>query len=332
MPKSILITGAAGYIGAMLCDQFSRAPELQKIIAIDLLPQPELLRGNDKIVWITADLSGSSWQRIADKYQPEVVIHCAWQIKELYGKRDLQRKLNIDGSRNLFTFAFRTPSVKKIIHFSTVSAYGAFAHNKLENRFTEEHPLLESQYLYAKEKIEAEKILTEIYNASGRSKQVFVVRPASITGPRGRKSVGKKGLLYMLDKVLPFVPVASGSWTRQYAHEDDVTDFIGLLTFNDIRDHKGYDALNLSAGDYVFGRDMARIFKKSVLPVLPFLVRVAFFCAWHGTRGKIPTGRGAWKYFCYSIPVSGEKAARDYGFEYSYNSKEALEKNEGRYA
>ena len=77
MPESILITGAAGYIGAMLADQFSRSPELEKIVAIDMKPCPELLRGNDKIVWITADLAGGAWQREAGRHQPEVFIHRA---------------------------------------------------------------------------------------------------------------------------------------------------------------------------------------------------------------------------------------------------------------
>ncbi len=331
MPKSILITGAAGYIGAMLADQFSRAPDLERIIAVDLKPCPELLRGNDKIVWISAELSQGAWQRTVERYRPEVVIHCAWQIAEIYGKRELQNRLNLEGSRSLFAFAFRTPSVKKVIHFSTVSTYGALVSNSLDDRFDESRPLSEGHYLYATEKIKAEKMLEEFYRVSSGGKQVFVIRPSSVTGPRGRNDVGKKGLLHMLDRVLPFVPVASRTWTRQYVHEDDLTNFVGLLVFNAIN-NKNYDVINLSAEDYIYGRDMAMIFKKRVLPVPAILVRWAFFLAWHLTHGRIPTGRGAWKYFCYSIPVTGVKATREYGFEYGFTSREALEKSEGRYA
>lgn len=332
MVKSILITGAAGYIGAMLADQFSRSPDLQKIIAIDIKPCPELLRGNDKIVWISADLSGGSWQREAARYQPEVFIHCAWQLKELYGSRGLQRKLNIEGTHNAFKFAFREPSVKKIIHFSTIAVYGAHPDNRLDQPFDEASPMRAKDYLYATEKIEAEEILQKFYQAAHGRKQVFVVRPATVTGPRERHMSGKKGLLHMLRNVMPFVPVASRSWCRQYVHEDDLTDIVALLTFNEVSGGAGYEIFIASPNDYILGRDFAKIFSKMAVPVPPMAVRAAFFAAWHFSGGKIPTGAGGWRYFSYPILVSGNKISDFYGFEYAYNSKEALDAEEGRYA
>lgn len=332
MPKSILITGAAGYIGAMLADQFSRSPELEKIVAIDIKPCPELLRGNDKIVWISADLSGGAWQREAARYSPEVFIHCAWQLKELYGRRDLQRRLNIEGTRNAFTFAFREPSVKKIIHFSTIAAYGAHPGNRLDQPFDETHPLRAKSYLYATEKIEAEEMLAKFDHDSHGKKQVLVIRPATVTGPRERYMSGKKGLLHMLQNVLPFVPVASKHWCRQYVHEDDLTNIVALLAFNEVSGGRGYEVFIASPNDYILGRDFAKIFGKRAVPVPPFLVRLAFFGAWHMTRGKIPTGAGGWRYFCYPILVRGDKISDFYGFEYAYTSRQALDAKEGRYA
>lgn len=332
MPKSILITGAAGYIGAMLADQFSRSPDLQKIVAIDLKPCPELLRGNDKIVWITADLSSGSWQRAAAKHAPEIFIHCAWQLKELYGNSELQRKLNIEGTRNAFTFAFRESSVKKIIHFSTIAAYGAYASNRLDAPLDENSALKEKEYRYATEKIEAEEMLARFYKDSHGVKQVLVIRPATVTGPRGRYMSGKKGLLHMLQNVLPFIPVATKHWCRQYVHEDDLTDMVALLTFNEVSGGRGYEVFIASPSDYILGRDFAEIFGKSAVPAPPIFVRLAFFAARHLTRGKIPTGAGGWRYFSHPIPVRGDKICDFYGFEYTYNSREALSGDEGRYA
>ncbi len=330
-PKIILITGAGGYVGAMLADQFSLSPDLEKIIAIDIKPMPELLRGNKKVIWITADLSGKGWQGIATQHRPEVIIHCAWQIKELYGQKDYQRKLNIEGSKNVFEFVFKQPTVRKLIYFSTVASYGAFPENSLNRLFIEEDPLRENEYLYGIEKKEAEYMLKKAYEVSDKTKQVFVLRPSSITGPRGRYMVGKKGLLYMLKNVLPFVPVAGPEWSRQYIHEDDVTDIVGLLTFNIIDGGRGYEIFNISPGDIVKAGDMGRVFRKRVLRVPPVLVRAAFYLAWHLTRGKIPTGYGGWKFLTYPLAVLGSKITQKYGFEYSYSSIESLEKNEGRY-
>jgi nucleoside-diphosphate-sugar epimerase len=332
MVKSILITGAAGYIGAMLADQFSRSPDLQKIVAIDLKPCPELLRGNDKIIWISAELSGSSWQREAARHNPEVFIHCAWQLKELYGRRELQRKLNIEGTRNAFTFAFREPSVKKIIYFSTIAVYGAHPENRLDQPFDETAAMRAQDYLYATEKMEAEEMLVKFWEDAHGRKQVFVVRPATVTGPRERHMSGKKGLLHMLRNVMPFVPVASKSWCRQYVHEDDLTDIVALLTFNEISDGKGYEVFIASPNDYILGRDFAKIFGKMAVSVPPICVRAAFFAAWHLSGGKIPTGAGGWRYFSYPIFVRGNKITDFYGFEYAYTSKEALDASEGRYS
>jgi nucleoside-diphosphate-sugar epimerase len=329
--KTILITGAAGYIGAMLADQFSKAPELERIIAIDKNPMPDLLKGNKKIFWLQAELSEGVWRDKVKIYKPEIVIHAAWQIRELYGQKALQRKLNIDATRKVFEFIFRESSVKKLIYFSTIASFGAFSENKLDFRFTEESSLCENEYLYGIEKKEVEDILQGFYKNSRESKQVFVLKLTSVTGPRGRYDAGKKGLLYMLQNVLPFLPVAREDWCRQYVHEDDLTDAVAILVFNDVSKEKIYDTLVIAPNDYVLAKDMAEVFKKRILHVPIFCVRLAFFLAWHLTRGRIPTGYGAWKFFCYPIPVKGNKITEKYGFEYLFSSIEALSKNDGRY-
>ena len=51
--KTIFITGAAGYIGAILSDQFSGRNDIETIVCLDKDEIPELLKENEKIVWIT---------------------------------------------------------------------------------------------------------------------------------------------------------------------------------------------------------------------------------------------------------------------------------------
>src|SRR3989338_2801430 len=179
--KTILITGATGYIGAMLADQFSKAPSLEHIIAIDKNPMPIFLRGNKKIIWIQTELSDGDWREKIKIYKPEIVIHAAWQIKELYGQKDLQRKLNIDAARKVFEFVFRESFVKKLIYFSTVSSFGALASNNLDIRFIESSLLREDQYLYGREKKEVEEMLASFYKNTRENKQVFVLRLTSVT-------------------------------------------------------------------------------------------------------------------------------------------------------
>jgi len=330
-PQKIFITGAAGYVGAMLADQFSKSPDIAEIICIDKNPIPDILKENKKIFWITNDLAFNGWKRLVSQKKPTVVIHCAWQIRELYGQRALQRKLNVIASQNLFEFCFNEPSIKRLIHFSTISSYGASEKNSLKKRFTETDKLLETEYLYGAEKREVERMLERAYLKSNRDTEVFVLRPTAIIGPRGLFSVAKKGLLYFLKNVLPVFPVATDSWCRQYIHEDDVTDITAIFSFMPLSREVKYRVYNIAPNDFVLAKDMALIFDKKVVTVTPRVVKTVFALAWHLTQGLIPTSAGGWKFFCYPIPVDGTKITKEFGYRYTYSSRDALTTTRGRY-
>ena len=76
---------------------------------------------------------------------------------------------------------------------------------------------------------------------------------------------------------------------------------------------------------------MARAVEKRVLPVTPWMVRFAFFIFWHLTRGKIPTGGSAWRFYSYPIVLDGNKLSKRYGYTYTYNSRDAFQYTVGRY-
>ncbi len=345
---TVFITGAAGYVGAMLSEQFSKRPDVGTIIALDKEPESGLLKGNPKVLYICANTSDNDWQKIAGSKNPDIVIHTAWQIRELYGRRALEWKWNVDGSINVFNFAFRTPSVKKLVYFSTVSSYGAFPDNSIEHFFTENELFRKSEYLYAEEKRIVEERLQEIYKNNSdkiNTPEVAIIRPAAITGPRGRYSRIRFGLQAALSGALKnegsflydfislwvsWVPVTP-KWLRQYVHEDDITDIVALFSFSPLK--CGYDVFNVAPpGDAVFGKDMAEAVGKKTLPIYPWMVRMAFFWMWHLTRGRVPTAPGSWRGYSYPIAVDGSKLTRDYGYKYKWQSKDAFVKKEGRYA
>ncbi|HRH55828.1 MAG TPA: NAD-dependent epimerase/dehydratase family protein [Candidatus Paceibacterota bacterium] len=339
---TVLITGAAGYVGTMLVRRFAAREDVVHVIGLDKEPIPDLIKDEPKLVYIETNTSDEGWEEKVRPYAPTIVIHTAWQIRELYGKRPLTWKWNIDGSERVFRFAYETESVTRLIHFSTVASYGAFPTNTIEQRFTEDDPFRKTDYLYAEEKRVAEERLEACFAEAKRKVPTAIVRPAAITGPRGRYMRIRFGLqaalagqlkesfVYRLVSLMTrFVPVTP-AWLRQFIHEDDVTSLVELLAFAEPKGE--YEVFNICPpGDVVLGKDMAAAVGKRMVRIQPWMTRLPFAFLWHATRGKVPTAKGSWKGYSYPIAVDGSKLTRVYGYQYQYPSLDAFRYTDGDY-
>src|SRR3989344_5348344 len=226
MKHTVFITGAAGYVGSMLVLELGKRDDVERIIGLDKEPMPDLIKDEPKLTYIHANLADGSWQERVRDAAPDIIIHTAWQIRMLYGHNDTTWDWNVNGSKALFDLAFALPQVERLVHFSTVSLYGAYATNTFEHRFTEDEPMRETEYLYGIEKAAAEKALIEVVDAAaGKGPAVAVVRPAAITGPRGRYmrirfglqaalSGQLKGGIYGLVSALVSLVPATKGWAR----------------------------------------------------------------------------------------------------------------------
>lgn len=342
MKHTVLVTGAAGYVGSMLVRRFAAREDVACVIGLDKEPVPDLIKDEAKLVYLETNTADEGWEEKAASYTPTVVVHTAWQIREIYGNRPLSWKWNIDGSDRVFRFAYSTPSVTRLVHFSTVASYGAFPTNTIEYRFTEEDPFRETDYLYAEEKRIAEEHLEACFAEAERKVPTAVVRPAAITGPRGRYMRIRFGLqaalagqlkdsfAYRLVSMMTrFVPVTP-KWVRQFIHEDDVVNLVELLAFSEPKGE--YEVFNICPpGDVVLGKDMAAAVGKKALLIQPWMTRIPFAFLWHATRGKIPTAQGSWKGYSYPIAVDGSKLTQVYGYQYTYPSLDAFRYTDGEY-
>ena len=339
--KTIFITGGAGYVGEMLCDQFAKRDDVKEIIALDKEPQSDFSKSIPKVTYIQHNMADDGWQDEVAKAQPDTVIHTAWQIRAMYGEPKEQWRWNVGGSDKVFDFAIKNKSVSKLIYFSTASSYSARKDNRFEHLFTEDEGFRDDDYIYALEKKVTEEHLKDRFDAAKREGlSVVVVRPAAITGPRGRYMRIRFGLqsalqgnlkgspIYKIVTLLTsFVPATKG-WVRQFIHEDDVNDLVQYFTFNEAPSN--YEIYNITpVSEPVYSNDMAQAVGKRVLPIRPWMARFAFFFFWHGTRGKVPTCPGSWRFYSYPIVMSGEKLATVYQCKYA--SKDAFQYTDGRY-
>lgn len=157
----------------------------------------------------------------------DVAVHLAFAI---FGSHDETRKVNLEGTRNVFEVAIKS-GVKRLVYASSVAAYGFHPENP--QPLTEDVPPRGSEsFYYSAQKAELEGLLEELLPGSGVDAYVF--RPCVVAGPRAtmliEQTVGavragdpvpllRKGV-EKLPLVKPVLP--DPGMPLQLVHHDDV--------------------------------------------------------------------------------------------------------------
>jgi len=340
---NILITGTAGYIGGMLVDQYAQREDTQTVVCIDKEEKPEWLEKHKNVLWIQANLATDAWEEQLAVHELDIdkVVHCAWQIRDWYGGRKTVRNWNIEGSRRVFQWVLDHDSVTRMVYFSSIAQFGAEKSNTTDTLFTPESETRLTGYCYADDKYEVDLMLADMFKSVRSSLAITVIKPSTVTGPRGRMAVGKFSLaaalsadanksaipklVQMLLKVMPVI----GRWTRQFVHEDDITDVVTAGLYSELP--QDINTYIVSPNDVIDGKKMAGLTGKFALPVPARAAQLGFGILWHATRGRIPTAPGVWKFMAYPICVDGSKVTKELGHDYGYSSEQAISQLHGRY-
>ena len=113
----------------------------------------------------------------------DVVVHLAFIIM---GPEDEARRVNLDGSRNVFEACFNA-GVRRLIYTSSVAAYGFHEDNPdildetIPPRGTEEH-------YYSAQKADVEKMLENLSRTARRT-DVYVFRPCIVAGSQATELI-----------------------------------------------------------------------------------------------------------------------------------------------
>jgi len=236
--KSILVTGAAGFIGGAL---FRRLASYGlDVVGTVLQPNEARTLRNQGYEAHVLDLAGTeSWDELLAGI--DVVFHVAALFQEVkYGAVHYD-KVNHLGALRLAQTAARA-GVARFIHCSTVGVHGSVK----EIPATEQTPF-NPMDVYHQTKLAGELAIVEYArNAVGNRMTVVVNRPAMVYGP------GDLRMLKLFDRVLSgrFRMIGSGATLAHLGYIEDQTDSF-LLCAVAPRDSVHCEAFNIASDEPV---------------------------------------------------------------------------------
>ena len=176
MSLAVAVTGPTGEIGKPLMSELERRPEIGSVLGMARRPFDPAAEGWEKVSYRRGDiLDRGSLAALFDG--AEVAVHLAFAI---FGSREETRKVNLEGTRNVFEVAIKS-GVKRLVYASSVAAYGFHLDNP--QPLTEDVPAWGSEdFYYSAQKAELEDLLSELLSGSGVDAYVF--RPCVVAGPR----------------------------------------------------------------------------------------------------------------------------------------------------
>jgi UDP-glucose 4-epimerase len=181
MTGRILVTGAAGYLGARLVEVLVKEerPRWETLVATDLRDPPDGLR-LPGITWVRHDVRQPGLDQLLRQHQISTVIHLASIVTPGRGStRALEYAVDVGGTRNVVD-ACLAAGVRRLVVTSSGAAYGYHADNP--QRLTEDHPLRGNvEFAYSDHKRQVEGILAACRATHPALEQV-VFRVGTILG------------------------------------------------------------------------------------------------------------------------------------------------------
>jgi nucleoside-diphosphate-sugar epimerase len=233
MPKKLLITGGAGFLGFHLCRKLLK--KFDKIIVLDIAPLPQK-EYDKKIKYYKVDVANKkAVDKVMDKEKPSHVVHAAAGLP-LFREEHI-KKINVDGTKNMLDASLRNKA-KRFVHISSTAVYGV----------PKKHPLYEDDPLigvgpYGKTKIIAEK-LCQGYRKKGMC--VTVIRPKTFIGT---ERLGVFQILYDWVENGKRIPIIGNGRNRyQLLEVEDLVDAIYLSLTKEKT--KVNDTFNIGAKEF----------------------------------------------------------------------------------
>ena len=215
--KTVLVTGASGFIGKALCAKLLAEGHKVKAGLRSEKRKDSLPVGSESVV-IGEIGSETNWGSVLDGV--DTVIHLAARVHVMKetaeDPRGAFRAVNVAGTERLSRAAIQS-GVKRFVFLSSIGVNGESTKEKPFSEKDEPHPATP----YALSKLEAENVLCRV--ASDSEMEVVIIRPPLVYGPENPGNFLR--MLSLVNKNWPS-PLRSVSNRRSFIYIGNLVDAI----------------------------------------------------------------------------------------------------------
>lgn len=302
---TVLVTGAAGALGRRVCALLDAAPDVGRIVAVDLrAPRPRLAAPHE---FRSVDLATADLGPVLDGV--DQVVHLAFTVDpDAEGDDGGTARANIASTRRLLDAA-ADAGVDHVVLMSSASVYGAWPANPVP--LTEEAPVRPNPgFSYAFQKAEIERLGWEFADANPAA-TVAVLRPAAAVDPDDESWLG--GALRPVARLR----AGGGDPPVQFVHLDDLAAAVDTA-----RRERLVGPFNVAANGWLSGEALRAL--EGAPPRLP--VPEGWAAAWASFAGRRRLGRlapGIVPYVVHPWVVANDRLVAA-GWKPTHTNEEAI--------
>ena len=308
--RSVLVTGAAGYIGGLVVRALAeRRPELAGLVALDVREPPPAARLAG-VAYVNMSVCDAAIAAVIAEHRVDTVVHLASILKPPPGKSEgFAYQVDVEGTRNVLQ-ACAHHHVKKLVVTTSGAAYGYHADRPAW--LSETDPIQNNKeiaYSHHKRLIEND---LESYREKHPELAQLIFRPGTVIGAGVSTPVTelfeKRAMIGVLGSDSPFV----------FIWDQDVVQCIVRGVFG-----PETGIYNLAGDGALSPQEIAARLGKRYLPLPAGLIAGAL--ALLHRLGKSPYGPEQVKFLRYRPVLSNRALKEQFGYTPQKTSREAFE-------